>query len=117
MGFRSGNQTTAPRDFFTREERKLIREVSREYGSIPSYNNVTSEERKRVKAYPAQPFEKPKEDMSKVDWKRTNGWKIPSPIGASTRDCAPSRSWVDLEDGHLHIPKEEHSKNKGIVIR
>ncbi|WP_222918613.1 site-specific integrase [Natrinema sp. SYSU A 869] len=120
MRFSSGNQTTAPRDFLTREERKLIREASLEYGSIPSYNNVTPEERKRMKAYLTQRFEKPKKDVSKADWERANGWKIPSLVGTSLdaglRPIEVGRavtSWVDLENGLLRIPKEESSKNEG----
>lgn len=118
--FSSGSKTTVPRDFLTRDERKFIREASLEYGSIPHYNNVTPEERDRMKAYLAQRFEKPKTDVTKADWDRANGWKIPSLVGASLdaglRPIEVGRavtSWVDLENGIFRIPKEESSKNEG----
>jgi hypothetical protein len=63
--FNSGSKTTAPRDFLTRDERSAIREASLEYGSIPSYNNVSPKERGRIKAYLAQRFEKPPEVLKK----------------------------------------------------
>lgn len=118
--FNSGSKTTAPRDFLTRDERSAIREASLEYGSIPSYNNVSPKERGRIKAYLAQRFEKPTEDVGKADWDRANGWKIPSLVGvsldAALRPIEVERavvSWVDLENGVLRIPKEESSKNEG----
>jgi len=119
MRFSSGSGTTTPRDFLTREERKLVREASLEYGSIPRYNNVTPDERDRLKTYLAQRFEKSKSEVDKEDWKQANSWKIPSLVGvsldAALRPIEVERavtSWVDLENGILRIPKEDSSKNE-----
>nr|WP_137285489.1 tyrosine-type recombinase/integrase [Halorussus salinisoli] len=102
----------------TRDERRKIREVALEYGSIPSYNNLTPEQRKRWRAHLAQRFEKPKEDVQQEDWKRANGWKIPSlvwtSLDAGLRPIEVERvvtSWVDTENGVLRIPKSDSSKN------
>lgn len=117
----SGTQgTTQPRDYLTRDERATIREAALEYGTIPSYGDVSPEERDRWKAYLAQRFEKPKSDVTPEDWDRANGWKIPSLVWASLdaglRPVEVKRavsSWVDTDNGVLRIPKEESSKNIG----
>lgn len=117
--FTSTSGTTAPRDYLTLEERKLVREAALEYGSIPSYNNVTPRERSEIKAYLAQRFEKPVEEVTKADWERANDWKIPSLVSvsldAALRPIEVERavtSWVDLENGILRIPIEDSSKNE-----
>jgi integrase len=117
MTFSSDNSN--PRDYFTMEERKKLREAALEYGSIPAYNNLSPEERNRWKAYLAQKFEKPKSEVTPRDWKRANGWKIPSlvwvSLDAGLRPIEVERavtSWVDLDNGVLRIPKEESSKNE-----
>ncbi|MFB6295375.1 MAG: site-specific recombinase xerd [Halobacteriales archaeon] len=100
-------QKYQPRDYFTIEERKKLREAALEYGSIPGYNDLDPEERDQWKAYLAQRFEKPKSDVSPSDWKKANGWKIPSlvwtSLDAGLRPVEVERavtSWVDL-DTHL----------------
>ena len=40
LSFSRKNQSTAPRDYLTREERSKIRDASLEYGSVPSRGNV-----------------------------------------------------------------------------
>lgn len=118
--FSSSSDTTAPRDYLTREERRQIREASLEYGSVPSYNNLTPEERDRWRAHLAQRFEKPKSVVEPADWDRANGWKIPSLVAVSLdaglRPIEVERArtaWVDLDNGILRIPKEDSSKNEG----
>lgn len=108
-----------PRDFLFRDERGKIREAALEYGSIPSYNNVSPVERSRWKGYLAQRFGKPVSEVSKVDWERANGWKFPSlvwtSLDAGLRPIKVERanaSWVDVENCVLRIPKEESSKNR-----
>lgn len=112
-------ETYHPRDYFTMEERRRLREAALEYGSIPNYNSLSPRERDRWKAYLAQKFEKPKSEVTPRDWKRANGWKIPSlvwvSLDAGLRPIEVERavtSWVDLENGVLRIPKEESSKNR-----
>lgn len=107
-----------PRDFLTIEERQKIREAALEYGSIPHYNSVSGSERDEWKAYLAQRFEKPKSEVTRKDWDRANGWKIPSMVwvslDAGLRPIEVGRAtvrWVDVENNLLRIPKEESSKN------
>lgn len=119
LSFSSDSGTTSPRDYLTLEERKLIREAALEYGSIPSYNNVSPQERKEIAAYLAQRFEKPIEDVTKADWERANDWKIPSlvcvSLDAGFRPIEVERAvtgWVDIDNEVLRIPLEDSSKNE-----
>lgn len=109
---------TQPRDFLTIEERRAIREVALEYGSVPSYNSLSPAERDRWKSHLAQRFDKPKSSIGPADFERANGWKIPSlvwtSLDAGLRPIEVSRAkvyWVDVENRLLRIPKEESSKN------
>lgn len=108
-----------PQDYLTLEERKRLREASLEYGAVPSYTNLTPEERSRWKAHIAQRLEKPKKNVSREDWERVNSWKIPSLVATSLdaglRPVEIERaviSWVDLQNRVLRIPKDESSKNR-----
>ena len=110
----------APKDFLTRDEQQAIREASLELGSIPAYTTVTGEDRDRWAAYLAQRFEKPKSEITREDWDRANGWKVPSLVGTSLdaglRPIEVGRAkayWVDTQNQVLRIPKEESSKNEG----
>jgi len=114
----SGDSSSQPRDYLTIEEREKIREASLEYGSVPSYSNLSPAERDRWKAYLAQRFEKPKCEVSPDDWERANGWKIPSivctSLDAGLRPIEVARAqttWVDVDNCLLRIPKEESSKS------
>lgn len=109
---------TQPRDYLTIEERKSVREAALEYGAIPSYHSVTPAERDQWKIHLAQRFQKPKDEIGLEDWKRANGWKIPSMVWASLdaglrpiEVARATKDWVDLENQVLRIPKEESSKN------
>ncbi|UPV73956.1 site-specific integrase [Halorussus limi] len=120
LSFSTGHKTTTPRDYLTREERGQIREAALEYGSVPSYKGLDSEERDRWKAYLAQRFEKPKSEVTPEDWDEANGWKIPSLVSVSLdaglRPIEVERAvtgWVDIENAVLRIPKEQSSKNTG----
>jgi site-specific recombinase XerD len=113
------NQHT-PKDFLTRDEREAVREASLEQGSIPAYSSVSGEERDTWVAHLAQRYEKPKSEITKEDWNRANGWKIPSLVGVSLdaglRPVEVDRAktqWVDTQNQVLRIPKEESSKNSG----
>lgn len=109
--------TSIPREYFDREERRLLREAALEYGSIPHYNNVTPDERRRWKQYLARRLQKPIEEVSKADWERVNGWKYASMvwtgIDAALRPIEVERAtveWVDTDRGILRIPRSA-SKN------
>lgn len=118
FSFSPNNGASNPREFLTEEERQKIREAALEYGSIPTYSNLTADERDKWKSYLAQRFKKPKRNVSRSDWDRANSWKIPSMVWASLdaglRPIEVKRanlSWIDLENEVLRIPKEESSKN------
>jgi len=118
INFNQNRGSTQPRDFLTREERRTLREASLEHGSIPHYNSLTPAERDKWKAHLAQRFETPKEDVTRSDWDRANGWKVPSIVwvtmDAGLRPIEVGRatvSWVDIGNQVLRIPKEDSSKN------
>lgn len=115
----SQDSSSNPREFLTRDERAAIRDAALEYGSVPSYNNLTPSERDRWKAYLAQRYDKPKEDVAPDDWDRANGWKVPSlvwtSLDAGLRPIEVERStvrWIDTDNSVLRIPKAESSKNR-----
>lgn len=117
--FSTSNSASQPRDFLTLSERRKLREAALEYGSIPGYNDLSPDERDRWRAYLAQRFEKPKEDVTPEDWDRANGWKIPSLVATSLdaglRPIEVGRAttkWVDAANDVLRVPKEESSKNR-----
>jgi integrase len=107
-----------PRDYLTREERSKVQDAALEYGSIPTYSNMTPAERDRWKRHLAQRFEKPKSAVTPDDWKRANSWKIPSlvwtSLDAGLRPIEVERatvSWIDTDNKVLRIPKRESSKS------
>lgn len=61
--FSEPSGTGEPRDYLNREERSQIRDAALEYGSIPSYTNLSPVERSEWKAYLAQRFSKAKQDV------------------------------------------------------
>ncbi|XGI83064.1 tyrosine-type recombinase/integrase [Halorutilales archaeon Cl-col2-1] len=116
--FSDSSGASQPRDYLTMDERKKIREAALEYGSVPHYNHLSPEGRDHWKAYLAQRFEKPKNEVSPEDWDKANDWKIPSlvwtSLDAGLRPIEVERAvigWLDLKNGVLRIPKEESSKN------
>lgn len=118
--FAEPSGTGEPRDYLTRGERSKIREAALEYGSLPSYNNLTVEERDEWRAYLAQRFSKHKRNVTPDDWARANSWKFPSlvwtSLDAGLRPIEVERArttWVDVENAVLRIPREESSKNDG----
>lgn len=114
----TGTTATNPKDYLTRDERRQIRDASLEYGSIPSYSNVTPVERDRWKQYLAQRFEKSKSEITPEDWDRANSWKIPSlvytSLDAGLRPVEVARAtidWVDTANSVLRIPQQESAKS------
>jgi site-specific recombinase XerD len=117
--FSSTDSASQPKDFFTREERQQLRDAALEYGSIPSYDDLSPDARDHWRAHLAQRFEKPKSAVAPADWERANGWKIPSLVATSLdtglRPIEVSRArtyWVDYDNEVLRIPKDESSKNR-----
>jgi len=108
-----------PRDYLTKQDRRRLREAAMEYGSVPHYNSLSTEERDRWKKYLAQRMQKPQSEVVKKDFLRANSFKYTSMIyvamDAGLRPCEVERStvrWVDTENGVLRIPREEASKNR-----
>lgn len=113
-----GNKAT-PRDFLTREERKLIREAALEYGSVPHYNAVDPSERRKWKRLLARRYGLPMKEVGKQEFERANGFKIPSlvwvSIDAGLRPIEVERArvgWIDVENSVLRIPADESAKNE-----
>ena len=110
--------SSKPKDYLTNDERQQIRNAALEYGNIPSYSNLTASERTRWKQYLAQRFEKPKDDITRDDWKRANSWKIPSlvwvSLDAGLRPIEVSRAstdWIDTDNCVLRIPRSDSAKS------
>ncbi|MDS0474686.1 site-specific integrase [Natrinema sp. 1APR25-10V2] len=117
--FSTSDSASQPKDFFTREERRQLRDATLEYGSIPGYNDLSPAGRDRWRAHLAQRFEKPKSEVTACDWDHANGWKVPSLVATSLdtglRPIEVERArtyWVDIGNQVLRIPKDESSKNR-----
>lgn len=117
MSFAQRSHSSQPREFLTREERTKIREAALEYGSVPSYNSLTPSERQDWKRHLARRFDKPTKKIGKADFKRANGFKIPSLVwvglDAGLRPIEIGRAkttWVDVENALLRIPAEDAAK-------
>ena len=109
--------TTVPRDYFTQEERRGLREAALQYGSVPNYHAVSPEERTEWKRYLSIRYSKPMDEINKDDWERANGWKYASMvwvgIDAALRPIEVERAtvdWIDTDEGVLWIPRSD-SKN------
>jgi integrase len=116
----SGNTSQRrPRDYLTRKERKQIREAALEYGSVPSPYSLTASEREKWERHLAVRFRKPAEDITRQDFERANGFKIPSLVsvgldgGLRPAEIGRARvSWVDTSNALLRIPTEEAAKHR-----
>jgi integrase len=110
---------TSPRDYFTLDERRRIREASLEYGTVPHYKSLSPDDRDEWRVHLAQRFQKPLYEVEPADWDRANGYKIPSlvhaALDAGLRPIEVERAtpeWVDVDNAVLRIPKDESSKNR-----
>jgi len=108
-----------PRDYFTKDERKQIKQAALEYGTVPNYNSLTPDQRQQWKLHLAQRFRKPTSNIGPKDFEKANGFKIPSivytALDAALRPIEVGRAttqWVDIENAVLRIPKDESSKNR-----
>lgn len=115
--FRENSSATAPKDYFTMDERQQLREAALEYGSVPSYLTLQADERPKWTRLLARRFGVPQEDIDVSHFKRANGFKVPSMVWASLdAGLRPievgnaTTEWVDVENAVLRIPKDESSK-------
>lgn len=115
--FKDG-ESTYP-DTFERTEWMDFREAALEYGTIPSYNSLSPEERDRWRATLAQRLEIPKEEVTRSTWERVNtSWKVPALIWTAMdlglRPCEVSRmktDWLRLDKMTVYVPKDHSAKN------
>lgn len=117
--FTESTTTMAPREFLTRDERKSIREASLEYGTVPSPSHLDEEERQAWKSHLAIRLRKPVDEITYSDFKRVNGFEIPSLVytsldaGLRPAEVGQARvSWVDVENGMLRVPADDSVKNR-----
>lgn len=106
-------------DPFRKAELRQLWQASLTYKRVPSYNNLSPEERDRWKAHIAQELGKPKDEVRPEDWNELNNdWKIPSLIRtareAGWRPDLVGRlqvEWYDSDTQTIHIPSGEAPKN------
>lgn len=116
--FSTSSHGSNPREFFTIDERRRLREAVLDMDTIPHYKSVSPEQRREWKKYLAQRLHKPVDDITPEDWAEVRGWKYPSIIhtalDAGLRPCEVGRAtvgWVDVDNNCLRIPKEDASKS------
>lgn len=115
----SNNGTSNNSDPFTRKELRQIWQASLKFEDIPSYNNLSPNERDHWKAYIAQKLSKPKDDVVPADWESIKHcWKIPSLIrtarSSGWRPALINRmkvGWYDSAGQKIVIPGEFAVKN------
>ncbi|ERG95303.1 MAG: hypothetical protein J07HQW2_01756 [Haloquadratum walsbyi J07HQW2] len=66
ISYYDSGSTHQPRDFVSEQERIQIREAALNYRSIPSYSNLTAQERDKWKAHLTRRFELPKTQVKKT---------------------------------------------------
>jgi integrase len=104
-------------DYFTRSERKALRDASHDLGSVPAFEGLNSEERSEWKRVLANRFRMPQSEIGAKEFRQANGYKWPSLVNmaldAGMRPIEVNRArvgWVDAANKRLLIPKEESSK-------
>lgn len=114
----SKDTNVQPPDYLTQDERRKIRQAALNYGSIPTYDSLTPEERSRWKKHVSQALRKPEREVVPADWKEVNGWKFTSMVwtslDAGLRPAEVGRarvSWVDVSNKVLRIPVKDSTKN------
>lgn len=111
--------TRSSADPFTRNELDRLCEVALTYQSVPTYHNLSPDERDRWKGYIAQVIGKPKDDVTIDDWDHLKTqWKIPSLVHTARkhgwRPAMVGRlkvSWYNEQTQSIHIPAGEAVKN------
>jgi integrase len=96
--FQSGGNNTAPKDFLSKTERRLIREAALEKDGTPSYG-IEPEELG---------------DSDEGSWKFTSLVWTSLDTGLRPVEVGSAKtSWVDTENQVLRIPREDSAKNDG----
>jgi len=105
-------------DPFRKPELQELWQASLTYKDIPSYNNLSPEERDEWKGYIAQDLGKPKEDVVPADWGKIDNWKISSLIRTTrSNGWRPaligrlSVDWYNPETKTIEIPEGKAVKN------
>jgi len=106
-------------NYFKKHELSRLYNAAIEISSFKSYNNnnMTSEERERLKIHLSQRLGKSKSEIGEQDFREANSWKIPSIVSlccdAGLRPIEVERStvnWINFHDSELVIPYNESSK-------
>lgn len=110
-----------PQDFFKKDERRKLRQAGLEYGTIPAYKTIKTDEerRERLKPLVADYHDKDPEDVAVADWGDIPSWKETSLVwtsldaGLRPIEVAKAKTtWVDGDNAVLRIPKDESAKNE-----
>ena len=118
INFSDGNHTNAAE--FTYEEIGRIFEVAKSYGKLPSYYEISSEERDGINGLIAQRLGKPKEKVNREDWQKADQsskiWSLTSAgYDAGLTPIEVSRAtidWYKPREQILKIPSESASKER-----
>lgn len=84
VSFDESGEASEQADPFTKNEIDRLWEAALDYKTIPSYNNLSPDERDRWRKHLAQELGKPQDQVNPDDWKKVNtNWKIPSIVGTT----------------------------------
>lgn len=114
----TGDQSqTSVKDYFTRQERTLLREASLKLDSVPDYNSLSRNEREEWKQILSARLRVPKSEIGRDEFERANSYKRPTivytSLDAGLRPIEVGRArvnWVDFNNKRLIIPSEQASK-------
>ncbi|MFB6080799.1 MAG: tyrosine-type recombinase/integrase, partial [Haloferacaceae archaeon] len=107
-------------DKLSLRQRFKLRAAALEYGSLPSYSDVTPSQRDKIKSYLAQKLGKSKSDITPEEWEReSNGLKEASLIW-TTLDTGltpleierATTRWPSFDNDSLKVPTEQASKHR-----
>lgn len=116
--FTDGEHESA--DSLSFKERYTIRETALEYSSLPAYYETSPAERERINAVVAQRLGKPKEAVTKRDWKEADTSAKVGSLVAVTLETGmipieiknASVDWYNPRKQVIVIPKEYAAKNR-----
>lgn len=113
IDYTTNNSQEPPSDVLSGDEIRKLKSAAAQLGSIPHYNSLSADERSKWKSYLAQRFDKPKQEITKDEWDRANGFKYQSLVQVSLdaglrpfEVAEASVDWVDTEMWILRIPAE-----------
>ncbi len=116
--FSQNNHTSAYR--FTYRELGRLLESAKTYGSIPSYYDVSEQERERINGLVAQRLGIPKEEVSRKDWIHADQSRkvyslttVGYDAGLSPVEIAAAEvNWYDPQGQVLRIPTDKACKQR-----